>query len=40
MKYYTFHRENNDFEDILKDNNIKKTFDRLGIPEAEKQSLA
>jgi hypothetical protein len=27
MKYYTFHRENNDFEDILKDNNIKKTFD-------------
>jgi hypothetical protein len=27
MKYYTFHRENNDFEDILKDNNIKKKFD-------------
>ena len=24
MKYYTFHRENNNFDDIIKDINIKK----------------
>lgn len=24
MKYYTFSRESNNFDDILKDNNIKK----------------
>ena len=27
MKYYTFYRENNDFTDILTDNNIKKVVD-------------
>ena len=27
MKYYTFHRENNDFSDILSDTNIKKVVD-------------
>jgi len=26
MKYYIFHRENNDFSDILTDTNIKKLF--------------
>ena len=26
MKYYIFHRENNDFSDILTDANIKKLF--------------
>lgn len=29
MKFYTFRRESNDFEDILKDNNIKKKFDMI-----------
>jgi hypothetical protein len=27
MKYYTFYRENNNFTDILTDNNIKKVVD-------------
>jgi hypothetical protein len=27
MKYYTFYRENNNFSDILTDNNIKKVVD-------------
>lgn len=26
MKYYTFYRENNDFKDILKDINLKKSI--------------
>ena len=26
IKYYTFYRENNKFDDILKDNNIKKVI--------------
>ena len=27
MKYYTFYRENNNFDDILKDSNIKPIID-------------
>ena len=27
MKYYTFYRENDDFEDILKDNILKPIID-------------
>jgi len=27
MKYYTFHRENNDFSDILNDINVKRVID-------------
>ena len=28
MKYFTFTRENNDFDDILKDVNLKKVIDQ------------
>ena len=46
MKYYTFYRENNNFEDILTDINLKKVIKfkirwfqylMIGIPEDEKQ---
>lgn len=47
MKYITFYRENNNFDDILNDTNIKKTFDEviswhqhltIGIQESEKNN--
>lgn len=46
MKYYTFYRENNNFDDILNDINLKKTIKfkikwksylMIGIPEDERQ---
>lgn len=31
MKYYTFFRETNNFDDIIKDVNLKKVIDELTI---------
>jgi hypothetical protein len=49
MKYYTFYRENNNFDDILNDNIIKKIIDEklrwyqyliIGMNEKNEQSFS
>lgn len=49
MKYYTFYKENNEFDDVLTDVNLKKVIDetytwyqhiRIGIRDEKAEQLA